>query len=59
MARYEIPVVFCVELLPPEPLGVLYRYDEDAVVYVGPDSTELRTAPADCVKVVTCEVTVP
>ena len=59
MARYEIPVVFDVELVPPEPLGVFVRHEEDAVVYLGPDSTDPSFAPQDCVKVVTCVVTVP
>lgn len=63
MARYEIPIVFNVEAEPPEPLGIYLRHEEDAVLYspsgeAHPGET-YGVAPDDCVKVVTCVVTVP
>jgi hypothetical protein len=62
MPRYEIPVVFDVEQEPPEPLGIFLRSDEDAVLYspggVARAGETYGVAPADCVKIVTCVVTV-
>jgi hypothetical protein len=58
MPRYEIPVVFNVEADPPEPLGVYLRHDEDAVLYLRRGAARVVCAPDDCVKVVTCVVTV-